>query len=115
MTRKDNALWAALAVVLFTVFCVATAHCFSDNPCFLPEGCTLATSSARPGITSAFTRNKNFVIALMPDPNADAIFDSIMLCEGNVDDKGFNPCHYAIPFSEPEGLRKGLPLPENNT
>ena len=110
MTRKE--LRAALAVMLFIVFCVATAHCSSDNPCFLPEGCTQASAST-PEITEAFTAQGNYVMVLMPDPNASEPFVIIRLCEGNVIDQTDNACHDAIPFSEPEGLRKGLP--ENNT
>ena len=115
MTRKDNALWAALAVVLFTVFCVATAHCSDGKQCFLPEGCTQASSASAPEIAEAFTAQGNYVVVLMPDPNTSEPFVTMRLCTGNVNDKDFASCYEAIPFSEPEGLRKGLPLPENNT
>ena len=113
MTRKDNALCVAFAVlftvycvVLFMVFCVTTAHCSDDNPCFLPEGCTQASSASTPEITEAFTAQGNYVMVLMPDPNASEPFVIIRLCEGNVIDQTDNACHDAIPFSEPEGLRR---------
>lgn len=96
--------WASVIVSLLLLVHYGVAE---DKSCWIPEGCTVASSNAKPGITSAFTRNKNFVIALMPDPNTDAIFDSIMLCAGNVDDKEFDLCHDAIPFPEPPELRHG--------
>ena len=109
MTRKDNALCVAFAVlftvycvVLFMVFCVTTAHCSDDKQCFLPEGCTQASSASTPEIAEAFTAQGNYVMVLMPDPNASEPFVIIRLCEGNVIDQTDNACHDSIPFSEPE-------------
>ena len=93
--------FAAAAIIGFIaavlLFCVAMT--------LLGRAEKLSSSSSKSGMTSAFTKQGNFVIALMPDPNADVIFDDIMLCEGNVNDKGFAPCHDAISLPVPEELQ----------
>ena len=112
MTRKDNALCVAFAVlftvycvVLFMVFCVTTAHCSDDKQCFLPEGCTQASSASTPEIAEAFTAQGNYVVVLMPDPNTSEPFVTIRLCTGNVNDKDFASCHEAISLPVPEELQ----------
>lgn len=91
------------SIMTGAILIASAAHC--ESTCWLPEGCYPSVSIAKPGLTSAFTKKGNFVMALMPDPNSqEAPLSSPTLCVGNVR-IDVNNCHEAVPLPVPQELR----------
>jgi len=108
--------WASVIVSLLLLVhygvaedCVVSVQ---SKSCWIPEGCSAPViktytpyTGDKPGIAYSLTSKGNFVMGLMPDPNADVLFDDVMLCEGNAADNIFDACHDAILLPEPLELR----------